>query len=374
MSNLGQIADMIATLVIASLAWISSLVGPDGPAGSPAPASAATFGQDQLGSIMRWAQQDDEPPIEQVGEGTGGDVETLDEAAPPVEEGDANGDVELLDQGPPAAAQEDVELLDEGPPAAAQENVELLDQGPPAAPAAESTAPSNVATEPVVTFVAPAATNGPIVPEGFGTGSVQVATGAGGFPVGLEDCHVGAVTGRAFVGIDCGEGGGSSFVGHAPSFEEFPFVLDQSFPFDRESVFADRGEDQSADNVVTMVSNASGATRNDSAAAPEIRTSGASSVSLEQRARDKKPRVEAKSGRAKHGRDSRRGRTGQVTSSESQDGGNQASAGSKQDAKQRGQDGNRLSSTDNDGKKAKNPKHAKNRGGKKSENSRTASE
>ena len=96
-------------------------------------------------------------------------------------------------------------------------------------------------TVPVTTAVAPAATTGPVVPEGFGTGNVHVSTGAAGFPVGLEDCHVGAVTGRAYVGIDCGEGGGSSFVGHAPSFEEFPFVLDESFPFDRESVFADPG-------------------------------------------------------------------------------------------------------------------------------------
>ena len=62
-------------------------------------------------------------------------------------------------------------------------------------------------------------------------GVATVATGSAGFPAGLEDCHVGAVTGRAYVGIDCGEDGGSSFVGHSPSFEEFPFVLDESFHF-----------------------------------------------------------------------------------------------------------------------------------------------
>ena len=45
---------------------------------------------------------EDEPPIEQVGEDTGEDVETLDEAAPPADEVDTTEDIELLDQGPPA--------------------------------------------------------------------------------------------------------------------------------------------------------------------------------------------------------------------------------------------------------------------------------
>ena len=68
----------------------------------------------------------------------------------------------------------------------------------------ESPAPATVTTAPVTTYVAPATTSGPVLPEGFGTGDVHVATGTAGFPVGLEDCHVGAVTGRAYVGIDCG--------------------------------------------------------------------------------------------------------------------------------------------------------------------------
>ena len=78
MSNWEQFADMIATLAVASFAWISSVVGADGAAGTPAAASASAPGQNQLGSIMRWAQQEDEPPIEQVGEDTNADVETLD--------------------------------------------------------------------------------------------------------------------------------------------------------------------------------------------------------------------------------------------------------------------------------------------------------
>src|SRR5215210_3327600 len=141
MSNWEQFTDMMATLAVASFAWISSVVGLDGPAGSLPPVSASTPGQNQLGSIMRWAQQADEPPIEQVGEDTDEDIETLDAAAPPVEETDATGDVELLDQGPPAAVQEDAELLDQGPSGEAQEDAGLLDQGPPPVPAAESTAP-----------------------------------------------------------------------------------------------------------------------------------------------------------------------------------------------------------------------------------------
>jgi hypothetical protein len=98
MSNWEQFADMVAMLVVASFAWISTALGPDGPTGSLAPAGISTPGQNQLGSIMRWAQQEDEPPIEQVGEDTNADVETLDEAAPPEEEGDPAEDVELLDR------------------------------------------------------------------------------------------------------------------------------------------------------------------------------------------------------------------------------------------------------------------------------------
>jgi hypothetical protein len=340
---------MIATLAVASFAWISSVVGADGPAGSPAAASASVPGQNQLGSIRRWAQQEDEPPIEQVGEDTNADVETLDEAALPIEEGDPAEDVELLDQGPPADVQDDVELLD---------------QGSPPATVVESTAPSTVTTEPVTTHVAPAVTNGPVVPEGFGTGSVHVATGAAGFPVGLEDCHVGAVTGRAYVGIDCGDGG-SSFVGHAPSFEEFPFVVDESFPFGRESVFADRGEAQIEDNVQTLMSAARGVLVDADASAPVIRTSGASSVEFEQRARGKKPRVESENGRAKRGKESRRDQPVDVTSSESRAGGDQASTESKKETKKRGKDSNRGASAADAEKKSKNSKNAKNDGDKK---------
>jgi hypothetical protein len=346
---------MIATLVVASFAWISSAVGPDGPVGPVAPASVSTQGHNQSGSIMRWAQQEDEPPIEQVGEDTGADVETLDEPAPAVEEEDPAADIELLDQGPTAEAQDDVELLD---------------QGSPPAGAVESTAPATVTTEPVTTYVAPATTNGPVVPEGFGTGTVHVATGAAGFPVGLEDCHVGAVTGRAYVGIDCGDDTGNLVVGHAPSFEEFPFVLEENFPFARESVFADRGESQSDDRVVTLVSGAGGTTRDDGSAAPEIRTSGPATVEYEQRARDRKPRVEAGTGGTKRGKEKRRGENGGITATESQDTVGTTSADSKQENQKKGKDRTRRGPRADGDKKSTSAPDAKKDGAKKGKKKR----
>ena len=142
---------------------------------------------------------------------------------------------------------------------------------------------------------------------------------AQGFPIGLEDCHVGAVTGRAYVGIDCGEGSGSSFVGHAPSFEAFPFVPEENFPFDQGSVFADRGTSQIEEEVQALISTAHGAPAADEAA-PEIRTSGASSVEFEQRARDRKPRTEVENGGAKRSQEARQPRNADVRVSESENG------------------------------------------------------
>jgi hypothetical protein len=310
--------------------------------------------ENQLSSAMRWAQEEDEPPIEQVGEDADQDVESLDEAAPTAVDVDTTEDIELLDQDPPAADQQDVELLD---------------QGLPAATVPEPATPSPGSTVPVTTNVAPPASSAPILPEGFGTGNVHVATGSGGFPVGLEDCHVGAVTGRAFVGIDCGEGNGSSFVGHAASFEEFPFVVTENFPFDRESVFADRGVGQFEDTVETLVSAARGATRDDNAAAPEIRTSGASSAEFEQPARERKPRVETDNGNSKRSQEKRRNGNGDVTASGSQDAADRTSAESKQQ-KKKGKDRTRGGSTAEAQKKLTSSDNPKKHGGKKHKKSR----
>jgi hypothetical protein len=345
-STWGQFGDWIATLAVASFAWLSSVVSPNAPNGSPA-INASPADQNQLSSIMSWAQQEDEPPIEQVGEDSDEDVETLDEAEPPADEPDTTEDVELLDQGPPADAVDDVELLDQGPSATA-------------APVA-----SAGTTVPVTTDVAPAVSNGPFVPEGFGTTNVQVATGSAGFPVGLADCHVGAVTGRAYVGIGCGEGGDSSFVGHAPSFEEFPFVLEEGFPFNREGVFADPAAGQPENTVETLVSAARGTPLNEDAAVPVIRTSGASSVEFEQRARGRNADVESENGRSARGNDSRRGGNAGTASSESRGQGGRSQAESRHGTKQKhGKSSHRDGAAKDNGKKSKSAKHAKSNGGK----------
>jgi hypothetical protein len=357
-SNWERFGDWIATVVVASFAWVSGLVAPGAPVDS-ATAMVDVLAENQLGSVMRWAQQEGEPPIEQVGEGTEGDVETLDEAAPPADEADTTEDVELLDQGPPAGDQQDVELLDQGP-------VATTAAGAPVAPP--------VSTVPETTYVAPATASVPIVPQGFGTGNVHVATGSAGFPVGLEDCHVGAVTGRAYVGIDCGDGSGSMFVGHAPSFEAFPFVVDENFPFGPDSVFADRAAGQPEDNVETLISPARGATRDDKAAAPEIRTSGASTVEFEQRARDRKSQVETDNGGSKQGDEKRGSKNTGVSASESQDGAERKSADSKHEKKKNGKDRHRDGSTSDDQKKSRDSGDTKNDGkkGKRSRNSNSA--
>jgi hypothetical protein len=352
-SNWEQFGDWIATLVVASFAWLSSVVTADLPAGLSVATGRSGSVETTLGSIVRWAQQEEEPPIEQVGEDTAEDVETLDEAAPPADEVD------------PA---EDIELLDEGAPADAQEDAELLDQGQPLAVAGDSAAPSPVTTVPVTTYVAPVATSGPVLPDGFGSGDVHVATGSAGFPVGLEDCHVGAVTGRAYVGIDCGDGSGNSFVGHAPSFEEFPVVLNESFSFDQDSIFADRGTSQIEEDVQAVSSAARGAPIDDEAP-PDIRTSGASSVEFEQRARDRKPRVEAENGRTTRGKDARQRGNADLSASEAQEGDDRALAGSRQ-KKHEATDDNRGGAAGDGEKTSNGSKQTKKEGDKKGKKNR----
>jgi hypothetical protein len=353
-SNWEQLGDWIATLVVASFAWLSSVVTADASAALSAATDRSAPVEIPVSSIMRWTQQEEELPIEQVGEDTAEDVETLDEATPPADEVDTAEDIELLDQGPPADAQEDVELLD---------------QGQPLAVAGDAAAPSTVTTVPVTTYVAPVATSGPVLPEGFGSGDVHVATGSAGFPVGLEDCHVGAVTGRAYVGINCGNGSGNSLVGHAPSFDETPFVLDESFPFDQDSVFADRGTSQIADEVEILISAARGAPVDD-VAAPEIRTSGASSVEFEQRARDRKPRVEAENGRTTRDKDTRQRGNAALSASEAQEADDRTAAESRHKKNNRGKDSNRGDSDTDSEKKSKGSKQTKKQGGKKGQKNR----
>jgi hypothetical protein len=342
-----RFGDSIATLAVASFTWISGVVVPGVAVGSPT-AMVDVRAENQLSSVMLWAQQEDGPAVEQVGEDTDGDIETLDDVPASVDEADATEDVELLDQAPSTNDQQDVEPLDQGPSSA------TTSDSPAPATTSESPAPSNVSPAPVTTYIASAAPSGPILPEGFGTGDVHVATGSAGFPVGLEDCHVGAVTGRVYVGVGCGDSGGSSFVGHAPSFEEFPFVLDENFPFGRESVIDVLGHDLFEDNFLENLVTVAG---DDKANAPEVRITGASSVEFEHRGHDRKPRVEMASGRSDESKKKRRSENTDAAGSESQGAADSTSAQSAQQ-KNKGKDRIRADANP-DERKAKDSNNTK---------------
>jgi hypothetical protein len=286
------IADWLAAAAVASLTWASGLLAQDvPPAPPPAPIAATANGQPAL--MLAWAQGDDQPQIEQVGEG--GDEEPLDEGATPTPtpEAVASGDEETLDQGP-VGSTEDIELLDQGPQAAAAPVTTE-------APAASAPAPAP-ATETTTTVVAPPAAvatappTGPVVPPGFGTGQVHVAAGSEAFPEGLANCHVGAVTGRAYVGIGCGETD-DSFVGQASSFTDFPFVVEQPFPFNNDAeVMAQPTPtpSDSGNNVSVFAASARAngdATHEDDTSSPTVLMPGTDAVQLEQRAHDRQPRV-----------------------------------------------------------------------------------
>ena len=361
MSDWDRFSDLMATLAAASLAWVSSVLAPDLPMDAAGAAASLPPAADHQSLMIGWAQAEEEPPIEQVGEETGEDVETLDEAAPPAEDVTPEEDVETLDEGtPPVAGEEDIELLDQGmPPAPAQ------------APVTEPPAPSGGSTVPVSTDVAlaPVAASGPVIPEGFGTGNVHVATGSTGFLAGLADCHVGAVTGRAYVGIDCGDG--SSVVGHAPSFEEFPFVVDEGFPFNRESVFTELNEDVVADDADVFISAARAQPLGEDSGDPEIRTSGATTVEFAQEARDRKPRVELDSRDSKRRTGSNTGGNGNVSTAELDNGDDRAKKGEAKGKKKRDGDKDQPGRA-NAGDKDKKAKHAKKQGGQKGKKGREA--
>jgi hypothetical protein len=155
------------------------------------------------------------------------------------------------------------------------------------------------------------------------------------------------------------------FVGHAPSFEDFPFVVDENFPFDQQNVFADRGTSQSDNNVQMMVSSARGATRDTNAVAPEIKTSGASSVEMQQRARDRKPRVETENGRSKRGSEKHRSGSTDVAASESQGAVNGESTEPKHKKKHKGTHRAQGKSAADAKSKSKNSADTQENGGKK---------
>jgi hypothetical protein len=287
-----RLNEWLTAAIVASLTWVSGVVSPGLPPEAP------TANGDPGSFMIGWAQQVEQPPIEQVGEGTGDDVETLDEGTLPVEDA-AVADPETLDEGAAPVAQDgDAELLDQGaPPATVGQPVETVYVAPVADPATTYVAP-----EP-----APAVETRPVLPEGFGTGQVHAVAGRGETPIGLADCHVGAVTGRAYVGLDCGEDEDTSFVGHAPSLEEFPFVLEAEFPFEGdEAFFTDpnfpfgddeelevaASRDESTDTDVFVSARGGQRDRDDEVSTdPAIETGEENSVAFAQRAREREPRV-----------------------------------------------------------------------------------
>lgn len=173
----------------------------------------------------------------------------------PSQVGETDADPETLDEGlPPASASDDdIEPLDAGaPPDTLQTSPVPVDTG---VMVTEPTPPETAYTEPA----------GPRLPPGFGEGRVLVSNSPRGIPVGLEPCEVGVVTGRAYVGITCGEDG-APVVGHA-TFDEFPWVIDPgfpfepgarvvtdpSFPFDEDSPFYESAMDRTADSDVVVL-------------------------------------------------------------------------------------------------------------------------
>lgn len=305
MTGTDRLGALLAAIFVVSIPAATVVAA---PAPEPSVTKAATATPSRYlvaGNLPPAASQ---AQIEQVGEGD--DVETLDEGASP-QQTQAPADAEPADN---ATNQEDVELLDQGaPPATTQPATAPATTAAPAvapaaaAPASTSALPPAEAT--TSTAAAPSAPAGPALPPGFGTGQVHVSTGGAAFPSGLADCHVGAVTGRAYVGIDCGDegAGNDSFVGHAPSFNDFPFVVDPGFPFNRDSGFFVSGGNES--NDTGFFASRSGSTRNDgevisASGTNNPRDSGkrdtvaggrsnidTSTVDLTQRAKTRKPRV-----------------------------------------------------------------------------------
>ena len=317
---------------------------------------------------MSWAQQEDEPPIEQVGEERT-DVETLDEAA-------TNEDVETLDEAAPPPVEvdttEDIELLDQGPPSTMEAGRRTPGPRPPPATAAE--APAAIDTEARCPRNHLCGSGRHELDPLFRKGSDRqrpCCHGSAGFPVGLEDCHVGAVTGRAYVGVDCGDSDGSMFVGHAPSFEDFPFVLDENFPFDRGSVFAGPGTGQSM--TIFRRRSRPPAAHHATTTRPH-RRSGHPVRHRWNSSSERRDEILA-SNRKTIARSVEMNLAGAETAMSPHPNRRSGVIGRRpihHQKKKHGNDNNRSGSAKDNGKKSKSSKHAKNRGGKKGKKSQSS--
>lgn len=216
-----------------------------------------------------------------------------DAGSQPSQVGEGDADSETLDQGsPPVASGDDVETLDQGPPP--------TDAGAVPVPVTDGTVLSAAPASANMTYSEPA---GPRVPPGFGEGRVLVSNNPRGFPVGLEPCAVGVVSGRAYVGVKCGDES-RPVVGHSTSANfpwvidpGFPFapgadvVTDPSFPFDEDSPFFESFLDRTTDSdVVVLVAprgfpfNDAGDANTDSTNAPAASAGGVASQTQPARA------------------------------------------------------------------------------------------
>jgi hypothetical protein len=220
---------------------------------------------------------------------------------------------ELQDAASVPRLQTDTETLDEGasPPAASSppssgDDVETLDQGspPPAGGVVVpvgSVAGTYVAPAPAAaaapSYAAPveATSSGPYIPPGFGTGHVHVAAGHPEFPVGLVSCHVGTITGRAYVGVDCPNG--DSVVGFARSLDDFPFILNPDFPFEGDEGFlidaarSDAAASDAGNNNVDVLAAMPDGREDTSTPQPQIGVSGTGAVQYSQQTHTTEPAV-----------------------------------------------------------------------------------
>jgi hypothetical protein len=150
-----------------------------------------------------------------------------------------------------------------------------------------------------------------VIPPGFGTGHVHVAAGHPEFPVGLASCHVGTITGRAYVGVDCPNG--DSVVGFAPSLNDFPFILNPDFPFEGDEGFlidaarADAAASDAGQNNVDVLAAMPDGSTDTSTSQPQIGVSGTTSTQYAQKTRTTQPTVETSSnqGASKQGKNSK---------------------------------------------------------------------
>lgn len=228
--------------------------------------------------------------------------EDLDNQPSQVGEGDP--DTETLDEGaPPAAPDDDIETLDQGSPP-----VETL---PVPVPVAEGTV---LTAAPVAANNTPTAPAGPRIPPGFGEGRVLVSNSSRGYPVGLEPCEVGVVTGRAYVGVKCGDEK-RPVVGHATNGDfpwvvdpGFPFepgvavVTDPSFPFDEDSPFFESMLDRTTDSDVVVLVPPRGFPfdddDDDSGGTPTVTTRGVVSIAQPAQSGKERNRERSASGRS----------------------------------------------------------------------------